>query len=180
MTRYAAFLRGINLGRRRVKMNELRSRIEELGFANVSTFIASGNVIFESDESDQRALEAAIAVHLRGALGYDVATFIRTLPELEAIVSADPFPASGPRATDPSVYVTFLDEEPGAQARTNLAALRTEEDEFAVIGREVYWLRFGRMSDSSISMPMLAKATEGVEGTMRNMNTVRKIVAKYG
>ena len=65
MTRYVAFLRAINVGGRRVKMHHLRELFESLGFSNVETFIASGNVIFDSPAEDTRKLEQRIEDHLR-------------------------------------------------------------------------------------------------------------------
>src|SRR4028119_1216147 len=94
--RYVAFLRAINVGGRRVKMNHLRKLFEALGFVNVETFIASGNVIFGSDE-DPQILDRKIEDHLRGSLGYEVATFVGTASELENISRNRPF---GPSNTD--------------------------------------------------------------------------------
>jgi uncharacterized protein (DUF1697 family) len=85
---YVAFLRGINLGNRRVKMAELARLFEEMNFGAVSTFIASGNVLFESDSVDHVALERQIEGHLESALGYSVDTFVRTRDEVAAVVDA--------------------------------------------------------------------------------------------
>jgi uncharacterized protein (DUF1697 family) len=76
MTVHIAFLRAINIGGRTVKMDHLRSLFESLGYGEVETFIASGNVIFQSPDEDTRALEQQIEAHLRQALGYEVATFL--------------------------------------------------------------------------------------------------------
>ena len=78
MTVYIAFLRAINVGGRTVKMDRLRGLFEHLGYADVETFIASGNVIFQSPAEDTRALEQQIEAHLAASLGYEVATFVRT------------------------------------------------------------------------------------------------------
>jgi uncharacterized protein (DUF1697 family) len=78
MSGYIAFLRAINVGGHTVKMETLRSLFETFGFSEVETFLASGNVIFESPEQDRTALESMIASGLQKALGYEVATFIRT------------------------------------------------------------------------------------------------------
>ena len=78
MPRCVAFLRAINVGGRTVKMDYLRSLFEDLGFADVETFIASGNVVFESKSKGVEALAKKIESRLGGALGYEVATFLRT------------------------------------------------------------------------------------------------------
>ena len=74
MPRYFALLRGINVGGHRIKMDRLRELVEALGFAQVETFIASGNVIFSAHSLDVRGMEERIAGHLEGALGYEVTT----------------------------------------------------------------------------------------------------------
>src|SRR5262245_28636766 len=92
MPRYIAFLRAINVGGHTVKMDHLRSLFEAMGFRNVSTFIASGNVIFESKSKNPRAIEKQIEGHLRELLGYEVVTFVRTESEVRAIAEYEAFP----------------------------------------------------------------------------------------
>src|SRR4051794_20496358 len=92
MPRYITLLRAINVGGHNVKMDYLRKLFEEMGFSSVETFIASGNVIFVSPEADTRALEKKIEGHLRNALGYEVATFIRSASEIAEVASYEPFP----------------------------------------------------------------------------------------
>src|SRR5262249_4837424 len=89
--RLIAFLRAINVGGNTVKMEQLRSLFEALGLSNVETFIASGNVIFEAPTTNPRSLERQIERHLQQSLGYEVATFIRSATELEAIAQYKPF-----------------------------------------------------------------------------------------
>jgi uncharacterized protein (DUF1697 family) len=88
---YTALLRGINVGGHTVTMDRLRGLFRELGLANVRSYIQSGNIFFESDESDRAALSQAIEQHLRQALGYPVPVMLRTVSELEQIVASDPF-----------------------------------------------------------------------------------------
>jgi uncharacterized protein (DUF1697 family) len=103
MTQYVAFLRAINVGGHIVKMPELQRLFEGMGFFNVATFIASGNVIFESAVDDAHELEQIIEKELQEALGYEVVTFLRTLPEVAAIADHKPFPEeefeAGPSCT---------------------------------------------------------------------------------
>ena len=173
MPRYAALLRGLNVGGHRVKMDHLRSLFEELGFSAVSTFIASGNVLFEAAAGDAAAaLEARIEAHLETALGYAVATFLRTPQEMAAAAGLDPFPGAGAERT---LMVSFHKHPPDDALRARLDALRTPADDFRVEQREVYWLTGARMSDSPVG-PQVAKALAG--GTMRNATTVRKLAEK--
>lgn len=176
--RYVAFLRAINVGGHTVKMDRLRALFEALGLAGVETFIASGNVIFASDDDDTGALERRIEAHLRQALGYEVATFIRTTDEVAAIAAHQPFPPSATEGC--ALSVAFLPAAPDGEARDRLMAFRGEMDDFHVRGREVYWLcRSIRFSDSKFSGALLEK-TLRMPATVRNVTTVRKLAAKYG
>jgi len=94
MPKFIAFLRAINVGGHTVKMDHLRGLFESLGFSDIKTFIASGNVIFETKSRDTKALEMMIEKKLKGALGYEVATFIRTDLELDEIAAYKPFKQS--------------------------------------------------------------------------------------
>jgi uncharacterized protein (DUF1697 family) len=88
---YIALLRGINVGGHRVKMERLRELFTELGFTHVRTYIQSGNVFFETAQTDRKMVAQTIGQHLHQALGYEVIVFLRTIPELEQIVAIDPF-----------------------------------------------------------------------------------------
>lgn len=88
---YTAFLRGINVGGHTVKMEFLRSLFSDLGLSKVRSYINSGNIFFESDETEQIILTEKIESQLQIALGYQVPTFLRTITELEHILSLDPF-----------------------------------------------------------------------------------------
>src|SRR5512141_1995213 len=91
MPKYVAFLRAINVGSHTVKMDQLRSLFEALKFANVETFIASGNVIFDVKTTNTQSLERKIEKHLEQSLGYEVVTFVRSIPELQEIANYRPF-----------------------------------------------------------------------------------------
>jgi uncharacterized protein (DUF1697 family) len=174
MPRYVAFLRAINVGGHVVKMDRLRALIEELGVTNVETFIASGNVLFDSPSKSAAALEQKIERRLEAALGYAVTTFVRPLAEIAAVATSHPF--DGFEANGHTLSVGFLKSALGAEQRRALALHATSEDEFHAQEREVYWLCRGRTSDSQVS----GKALEKTLGpaTFRNVTTVRKIAAK--
>ena len=176
MSRYFAFLRGINVGGHRIKMDRLRELVEALGFEEVETFIASGNVIFSSPSHDVDAMEGQIADHLHAALGYGVVTRIRSQSELEGIAV---FESKGPAPADQSVYVILLPEPADVDLRQDLDALSTDTDRFEFSGREAYWLIRGKLSESPLFSMGLAKMTGGASTTMRNMTTLRRLLAKY-
>jgi uncharacterized protein (DUF1697 family) len=177
MPRYFAFLRAINVGGHTVSMEHLRQVVVELGFANVETFIASGNVIFESAAKNTASLEKKIAISLREALGYDVATFIRAEPELGHIAQHQPFPLPAYKSAG-AFNIAFLAQPLDPSAQKKLMALKTEIDDFAVDGREVYWLCRVKQSESKFSNAVLEKTLK-IQATLRGRNTVQKLAAKY-
>jgi len=177
MPRYIAFLRAINVGGHTVKMDELRQLFVSLGFSNVETFIASGNVIFETPDPDAAALERIIADRLRQALGYEVATFVRNRLELATIAAYQPFPQSALDSAA-ALITAFLAEHLSEESTQKLLALRTGIDDFHVHGREIYWLCKVKQSESTFSNVVLEK-TLGVRSTLRGISTIRKMAAKY-
>src|SRR5882757_8621427 len=106
MTTYIAFLRGMNLGKRNVKMDELRGLFSELKLANVRSYIASGNIIFDTKEKDEKKLTGKIEKHLKDGLGYDVKVMLRSRAELEAVLKNNPF-KDPPAGTN--TYINFYD-----------------------------------------------------------------------
>jgi len=177
MSKYIAFLRAINVGGHNVKMDQLRQLFESLGFSNVETFIASGNLIFEAKAVNTKSLEKKIETCLYAALGYEVATFIRTETELAKIAKYRPFPQSQLDAAA-ALNVGFLVDPLDEAARQKLMALRTDIDDFHVHGREVYWLCKKKQSDSKVSNVVIEK-TLGMKSTLRGVNTVNKMAEKY-
>ena len=177
MPKYVALLRAINVGGHTVKMDYLRTLFEAVGFSDVETFIASGNVIFDSKSKDTQALERKIEKHLQQSLGYEVKTFVRSISELAAVANCKPFSAS--ELNQHALYVGFLANSPVDHAKKKLLSLRSEIDELHVHGREVYWLcRAKLMTDSKFSGALTEKIL-GQHATFRNSTTVRKIAAKY-
>ncbi len=175
MSRYVALLRAINVGGHVVKMEKLRTLFEELGFSDVETVIASGNVLFSSSAWNIAALEEKIERHLASALGYEVTTFIRTPDEMKDVAGFDPFP--GLVQDGHTVSVAFLKQHPGTQVAERLHGMRTDYDELRVEGRELYWLARGRTSDSVVWRTPMEKVLGG-PATSRNVTTVRKLAAR--
>ena len=155
MPRYIAFLRAINVGGRNiVKMDFLRRLFESLGFSNVETFIASGNVVFETTSKNAQAVKREIETGLREALGYEVATFIRTNAELAAVANYKPFSQSELDAAA-ALNIAFLADGLDDQSSQKLMTLRTDIDDFHIHGREIYWLCRKKQSGSKISKAVL-------------------------
>ncbi len=177
MPRYIAFLRAINVGGHTVAMDRLRQVFESLGFSNVETFIASGNVVFETKSKNVSALADTIEKELEQALGYQVATFIRTGAELAEIANYQPFPEPNLKAAT-AFNIAFLADALDDKAKQKVMALRTAIDDFHVHGREVYWLCRKKQSESTFSNAVLEK-TLGQSSTIRGANTVKKMAEKY-
>ena len=175
MTRYVAFLRAINVGGRVVTMAALRETFEKMGFSNVDTFIASGNVIFSSRSTDSAALERKIEQALLKALGYEVSTFLRTPAEVAAVARQDAFPAA--RVKTSMLYVGFLAAPLPAAARSVLKNLETDIDRFHVSRREIYWLCAKSQGESKISNAVLERALK-TRSTFRGINTVVRLAAR--
>ncbi|MCM3904727.1 MAG: DUF1697 domain-containing protein [Pyrinomonadaceae bacterium] len=176
--KYVAFLRAINVGSHLVKMDHLRQLFEALGFANVETFIASGNVIFDSTSKSTKTLERKIESLLEETLGYRVATFIRSTSELASIVNYKPFEESELNEDGNALYIIFTADELSTESKRKLRTFRSEVDDFHANGREVYWLSRKKISESKVSGAQLER-TMGMPGTMRNANTVKRLAAKY-
>ena len=178
MPKYVAFLRAINVGGHTVKMDYLRGLFEALGFTNVETFIASGNVIFDSPSRNSRTLERKIEASLELTLGYAVRTFIRSTSELAEIANYQPFTEKELSAAGNRLYIGFMPASPSGSAQQKLFALPLKNDDFHLHGREVYWLCRTSFSDSEFSGARLEK-TLGLPATLRNQTTVKKLAAKY-
>ena len=178
MPQYVAFLRGINVGGHRVKMDRLRSIFEGLGVTQVSTFIASGNVIFSSDTDDAEALRDSIERQLERELGYEVATFLRSPAQLAEISALGPTEVPVRDGPATSHYVIFLHVRPPESLRSGLTQLNSDMDEFQFSKAEVHWRIQGKLTESPLFGAGLDRATRGIPTTMRNINTLRRLVAK--
>jgi uncharacterized protein (DUF1697 family) len=172
---YVAFLRAINVGGHIVKMDRLRRLFEAIPLAGVSTFIASGNVLFESAKPAAQ-LEASIERQLKGALGYEVTTMVRSTAELSAIVGLVEAQRLGPGG-GVTLYVGFLKSAPPGEVARAVGALSNESDMLSVHGRELYWRCATSFSQSTIAGAKLEKLVK-IPATFRNFNTVQKIAQK--
>ncbi|HEY6145014.1 MAG TPA: DUF1697 domain-containing protein [Solirubrobacterales bacterium] len=177
MDRYVAFLRGMNLGKRRIKNDELRAHFEAMGLEEVVTFRASGNVIFATAKREAEAkLTARVEAELGERLGYEVPVFLRSDKEMTAIAAQQPFPAAKVKKSKGKLQVSLLQKKPSAAAKKKVLALAGDEDLLALDGRELYWLPSGGLLESDLDL----KAIEKLVGadTRRTMGTIEQIAAK--
>jgi uncharacterized protein (DUF1697 family) len=178
MNRYVAFLRGMNLGKRRITNELLRAHFEAMGFEEVATFRASGNVIFAMARREAEAkLASRVEAELDERLGYDVPVFLRSAEELAAIAAQEPFPAARVKKSKGKLQVSLLKKKPSAAAKKKVLALASDEDLLAIEGRELYWLPSGGLLESGLDL----KAIEKLVGsdTRRTMGTIEQIATKY-
>lgn len=164
MTAYVALLRAVNVaGTGKLPMAELRAMAEGLGLANVRTYIASGNLLFESDLSE-REVKAALETRIEAYAGKYVPIFVRTAAELAAVCAADPFPdAHGSRH-----MVYFLDHAPPQDTQQTA---RDQAGERIALGLREIYVDYG----DGIRFTKLKLAATKIS-TARNMNTVAKLV----
>jgi uncharacterized protein (DUF1697 family) len=175
MPNQAAFLRGINLGpSRRIDGAELRSLFEEMGFRDVGTFRASGNVVFDSA---RKPVAARIEKALEEAKGFRVTVFLRSAAEVRAMAAHQPFDREHVEASNGKLQVAILPAKPAARARKDVLALATDEDRLVFADRELYWLPSGLMRDAGLNL----KAVEKLLGpwTMRTQATIEQMADKY-
>ncbi len=171
MHRFVALLRAINVGGHVVKMDALRRHFEALDLTDVSTFIASGNVLFNASAARPASLERTIARALEASLGYPVGTFIRTPAQMAAAAGHSPF---GPLLAGELLYVGFISAPLDAAGRRALASFVTDASDFAARGTEVYWRRKIGSSYADFSLTRFEQAI-GRAATFRNITTVRKL-----
>jgi uncharacterized protein (DUF1697 family) len=178
VSRFVAFLRGMNLGGRRISNDGLRAAFEALDLTGVETFRASGNVVFDGPDGVGGAdVSARIEAGLADALGYEVPVYLRSCEQVAAIAAREPFPAKQVKASAGKLQVALLPDVPGKPARKEALGLATDEDRLAIHGSELFWLPSGGISESGLDL----KAIESELGpwTMRTMGTVEQIAAKH-
>ena len=174
--RYTAFLRGINVGGRRVKSPDLCAVFDRLGLRDARTFRASGNVVFEAaEESDD--LTVRIEGALREDLGYTVDAFLRSAEQIAAIAAMRPFPREQLDRSAGKLQVVLLAAEPAPEARERILAVGDGSDRLAFGERELYWLPSGPMLDSPLDMKLI-ESTLG-RSTVRTKGTVERLAAKH-
>jgi uncharacterized protein (DUF1697 family) len=176
--RYVAFLRGMNLGNRRIKNPELIAHFEAMGLEDVATFRASGNVVFvdPSGESESK-LRKRVEKELDDRLGYDVAVFLRSAEEVAAIAAREPFPPQAIKASKGKPQVVLLGRKPTAKAKKAMKELCPDGDLMEIEGRELHWLPTVGLSETEVDTKALDDALG--KGTTRTAGTIEQIAAKY-
>ncbi len=173
MIRYVAFLRGINVsGQKLIKMEALRQYFELPGFKNIVTYIQSGNVLFDSKETDKGKLLAKIEKQLVKQLGYEVPVVIRSTEEIKEVIKKNPFEKE---MNERKLYVHFLSAAPDKVVHSSLEPYKSPGEDYKIIGKEMYFLAPG-MGNSKLTTTVIERKL-GVTATARNWATINKIPA---
>jgi uncharacterized protein (DUF1697 family) len=175
MAAVISMLRGINLGKRRVKMEALRELYESLDLEEPQTYIQSGNVVFQTKERDLVRLAGRVESAIERKFGFHSDVIMRTAAELREVIARNPFAAR--EDVEPGkLLVTFLASDPGQAARDKVLGIQAEPEELRIDGREVYIYFPNGMARPKLSMPAVERALK-VAGTGRNWNSVLKLLA---
>ncbi|GMK44122.1 hypothetical protein PghCCS26_12490 [Paenibacillus glycanilyticus] len=179
MTVNIALLRGINVGgKNKIKMADLREALTAIGLRDVQTYIQSGNILFKSDE-EEAVLRKQIEQQIDTVFGLSIKVIMRTAEEMRAIAASCPFTeeqlaAAAATAQGESLYVSMMLEEPAAEQLDKLRSFETAEELFGSKGRDLYLLFYQTVRNSKLAV----KAEKlGVHSTVRNWNTINKLVS---
>lgn len=178
MPNMVAFLRAINVGGRRVTNEELRAAVAGLGFQEVGTYRASGNVLFADAGASRAAVRARLEAGLQAALGYEVPTILRSGTEVAALVAGVPFTADQRAASEGKVQVTLLAAPPDASARAEVLSHATAEDPLGFGPSALYWLPSAGVLDSALDHEAIGRVL-GL-GTVRTVGTLQGVSRRCG
>jgi uncharacterized protein (DUF1697 family) len=172
--KYVSLLRGINVGgKNMIKMELLRDMFSSLGFENVKSYINSGNIIFETGETDNNSLSEIISDAITKTFSFNIKVITRKMDEIAEIVANNPF--SGQFENDKDVHVFFLDEVLDEEKSELLLSNNNELERYSVRNREIFChLRIGVL-DSLMGKDFITKKLK-VSSTARNWRTVNKLL----
>jgi uncharacterized protein (DUF1697 family) len=172
MPHYIALLRGINVsGHKIIKMAELKELLMSIGFRNVQTYIQSGNVVFESDDTSILDLELSIMSGIAGKYGFDVEVMVRTVNEFSRIIETNPFPD----AEGNKLYITFFRDALQNIPIEELNKVKSESEVYLFQDKIMFLYCPEGYGITKLSNPFIEKKLKTV-ATTRNMNTILKLL----
>ena len=173
--KYISLLRGINVsGQKKIRMEDLRVLYTSLEFSNVESYIQSGNIVFESADTDKEIIKSRIESAILTEYGFTVRGFLLTGKELERVVRNNPY-IQNKTAPSTALYVTFLSEPLAAGALDRLSEVSSGEDSFELSGFEVYLHCPGGYGRTKFTNNAIEKAA-GIPATTRNWKTVNRLL----
>lgn len=173
MIRYIAMLRGINVGGKTVKMTVLKEYFEVLKFKNIVTYIQSGNVLFDTKETDEAKLVKKITKDLNKTFGFDIEVVIRTINEVQEVIANNPFKKRKFNDKE-QLYLSFLSACPDEALINTLAPYIKDGEAYTIINREVYIIS-EKYGETKLSNNLIEKKLK-VVSTTRNWATVNKVI----
>ena len=174
METYIALLRGINVsGQKLIKMEQLRNVLAELPISNISTYIQSGNVIFESTVDDFSELEQLIASKIMDHFGFEVTVMVTNLAELQDIVQQNPYPQAEVDSVQP--YIVLLSHLPDPDNVATLSAVDFGNDQWVLKGRTLYIFYADGAGTTKLSNAVIERKLK-LKATARNWKTVQKLI----
>ncbi|MCC5952345.1 MAG: DUF1697 domain-containing protein [Acidimicrobiia bacterium] len=174
--RQVAFLRGMNLGERRLTNEELAAAFASCGYAHVDLYQASGNAIIDDTRTEDAVLDV-LEHGLAAALGYPVPVFVRTAADVRRLAAATPFSAAEQAASDGKPQVIFLRHTPSSTQLAEIEALVPVADHLVADGRHLHWLPATGLADTDLDLRRLDALTGGT--TIRTHGTVARLAAKF-
>ena len=177
MPLYVAFLRGINVTGSRMTKEVMCEPFTDLGFEDVTSFRASGNVIFSAGREPVGKLEKAIEAEFQKRMGLNAVTFIRNKAQMKKLAASEPFPAKDVSAAKGKLQVTFLTKKSSAKVQKDVLAMATDHDRLVFGEREVFWLPTGGFMESTVDWKKVAQLTGPT--THRTKGVIEEIWKKY-
>lgn len=176
MKTYISILRGINVsGQKKILMIDLKALYESLALENVTTYIQSGNVIFKTNlELPNEELAKKIEQSVYEKYNFDVPVVIRSMEEIENVISANPFLKERDINTE-KLHVTFLADAPRKASLESLKNCDYPPDRFVIIGKEVFLHCPGRYGETKLSNKFFENQLK-VSATTRNWKTINKLL----
>ena len=179
MPLYLALLRGINVGKKTIKMEDLRKLMESSGYTNVKTYIQSGNVFFESPEKNKAKLAAVLEALIEKHYGFDVTVFIIDIQDIANAVNNNPlakrdFIEEGTK----KLYVTFLSDTPSAENMEKLRQAPIGEDIVELVDNVLYFKLESKASESKLTNNLIESKLK-VKATTRNWNVTVKLLSMF-
>ena len=174
MARYAAFLRAVNVGKRRVDMRTCIAALTELDYDDVSSWVNSGNLIYTGTGKTQDH-EQAIRSRLEDEYGFEITTFVRTAAEVESLASDKPF---GALASGHTHFVLMPLTKPTAAEKKAVAAMSNDHDEVVAKGRDFHWLIKSKSTETTLGPKQWRDALPDNPTTARNTTMLAKLASK--
>lgn len=167
MAKYISILRGINVGgKRKILMKDLKALFEQLECSNVETYIQSGNVIFDSKQTNHKKLEDKIELAITLAYGFDVPVMVRSAEAWHAIYKNNPYSKEDIN----KLHIVFLNGGPSEEQSTSIDAIKYLPDLFSINSSHIYLCCNGNYRDTKLTNKLFEKKL-GIKATTRNWKT---------